>query len=132
MKPTTLASRVRYKMRHQVACRACGLGRCCRDGVEVDLFEAARILKRLQRQPLGPVKPWFRYLRADKRFPSGFVFSTVVRDKRCVFQGKDMRCRIYPVRPRYCREFPLEDGRVAPYYHQLCHHAPARRRKRRP
>ncbi|QAT16502.1 hypothetical protein BU251_01545 [Candidatus Velamenicoccus archaeovorus] len=123
---------MKHKMRHGVICRACGFGRCCRDGVEVDLFEAARILKQLRNRPLGLAKPWFRYLRADKRSPSGFVFSTIVRDKRCVFQDKNMRCRIYPIRPRYCREFPLEDGRVAPYYHLLCHHAPGRRHKRNP
>jgi Fe-S-cluster containining protein len=98
-------------------CRSCYLGTCCREGVETDLFEAATILK----LSLDIPKPWFQFKGRDKRSPSGFTFSTAVKHRRCIFQDENRRCRIYDVRPRYCREFPLEDGRKAPYYHQLCH-----------
>jgi Fe-S-cluster containining protein len=106
-------------------CRICDKGACCREGVEVDLFEVARILKRT----LTIAKPWFHFIRRDKSSPSGFVFDTVVRGERCVFQAADRRCRVYNIRPRYCREFPLEDGQRAPYYHSLCHRAKRNRAK---
>jgi len=105
-------------------CRACRVGSCCSDGVELDLFEVARILKR---DPDVP-KPWFRYMSRDKRFPSGFRFTTTVRDRRCVFQNADRRCVIYDIRPRYCREFPMEGDRREPLYSYLCHQAKMRRR----
>ncbi|MFA5038584.1 MAG: YkgJ family cysteine cluster protein [Candidatus Omnitrophota bacterium] len=107
-------------------CRRCDLGSCCRDGVEVDLFEASQILKRAPAVP----RPWFKFLRSDKRSPSGFVFSTVLRHRRCVFQNDAKRCIVYDIRPRYCREFPFEDGRPAPYYHALCHHGAKKRTRR--
>ncbi|MDD5019425.1 MAG: YkgJ family cysteine cluster protein [Candidatus Omnitrophica bacterium] len=126
MKPKKIGSKKNVARHESVVCRGCGLGRCCREGVEVDLFEAAEILKR----PLDIPRPWFIYQGRDKRFPSGFVFSTVLRHRRCVFQNEQMRCVVYDIRPRYCREFPLEDGRKAPYYHHLCHHAPRRKKGR--
>ncbi len=107
-------------------CRRCVVGSCCCDGVELDLFEVARILRR---DPDVP-RPWFRYLSRDKRFPSGFRFTTTVRNRRCVFQDADRRCVIYDIRPRFCREFPLEGGRRAPLYLYLCHQAKMKRRAR--
>jgi len=104
-------------------CRLCNLGRCCKDGVELDLLEVARILKRGPDLP----QPWFRYLSRDRSFPSGFRFTTVTRHRRCVFQNENRRCVIYDIRPRFCREFPLEGGARAPEYLYLCHRA---RRKR--
>lgn len=105
-------------------CRVCIDGTCCREGVEADLFEVARIL----RMPLDIPKPWFDYLGRDRRFPSGFKFSTRLASRRCIFQKDDMRCLVYAQRPRFCREFPLEGGRRAPEYKSLCHHAAAKRR----
>ncbi len=107
-------------------CRECKVGSCCSDGVEIDLLEVARILRK---DPDIP-KPWFRYLSRDKRFPSGFRFTTVTRGRRCVFQGVDRRCAIYAIRPRFCREFPMEGDRLAPQYPYLCHYAKMRRRAR--
>lgn len=104
-------------------CMACAVGSCCSEGVELDLLEVAEILKR---SPAIP-KPWFEYLGRDKTFPSGFKFSTITRNRRCVFQDDSMRCRVYPVRPRFCAEFPLENGEKAPYYHHLCHHGKKKR-----
>lgn len=103
---------------HDLAlCKICDQGSCCRHGVEVDLWEVADILK----YRLDIPKPWFAYLGRSKDFPSGFRFTTLLKDKRCIFQGEDKRCRVYAIRPRYCVEFPLEDGKKAPYYHELCH-----------
>ncbi|MFH1691317.1 MAG: YkgJ family cysteine cluster protein [Candidatus Omnitrophota bacterium] len=108
-------------------CKECYQGSCCRQGVEADLFEVARILK----LDLDIPRPWFDYVGRDKRSPSGYVFSTVLKNRRCIFQDDNMRCRIYEVRPRYCSEFPFEDGKVAPYYKHLCHHPKAHKRNKR-
>ncbi len=110
---------------NSITCRDCGHGKCCREGVEVDLFEVADIL----RLPLDITKPWFRYLGRDKSFPSGYKFSTILRDRRCVFQDNNKRCLIYEARPKFCVEFPLEGGRVAPHYHELCHHGSKKKKK---
>lgn len=108
-------------------CKQCDKGACCRQGVEVDLFEAARILK----LDLDIPRPWFDYIRRDKRFPSGYIFSTVLKKRRCIFQDDNMRCRIYKIRPRYCEEFPLENGKTAPFYKHLCHHPKAHRKNKK-
>jgi Fe-S-cluster containining protein len=113
---------------HPRLCQACQVGACCREGVEADLFEVARILKSAR---LDEPKPWFYYLRRDRSFPSGFVFSTVVRHGRCVFHAPDFRCRVYTVRPWFCREFPLESGAKAPEYHRLCQHGRRHRKNKR-
>ena len=119
---------IKAKLRHRgvhdlTLCGVCTQGACCRDGVEVDLFEVARILQK----PLDMPKPWFEYLGQDRRFASGFKFSTLLKRRRCIFQDKDRRCRIYEIRPQFCAEFPLENGRPAPYYRALCHRAKKRR-----
>lgn len=108
-------------------CVTCYQGSCCRYGVEADLFEVARILE----EPLDIPKPWFQFLGRDKRFPSGFKFETIVRNRRCVFQDEKMLCRVYEIRPRFCVEFPLEDGGKAPYYHSLCHHAKRKNKRKK-
>lgn len=113
---------------HPQLCQACRVGSCCWEGVEVDLFEVAKILKRTHSDI---PRPWFYYLRRDRSFPSGYVFSTILRHGRCVFQASDSRCRVYAVRPRFCREFPLENGAKAPEYHRLCQHGKRHRKNKR-
>lgn len=103
----------------EVVCKVCGYGECCREGVEADLWEVGRIL---EESFLDIPRPWFKYLGRDKRFPSGYKFSTVLRNRRCVFQNKQNRCVIYEIRPRFCEEFPLEGREKAPYYRSLCHY----------
>jgi len=117
----------KLKIHNPKLCKICSQGSCCRWGVELDLMEVAQILQK----KLDIPKPWFEYLGMSKAFPSGFRFSTLLKDKRCIFQADNMRCRIYEVRPRFCSEFPLEDGKKAPYYHQLCHHGKAAKKKKR-
>jgi Fe-S-cluster containining protein len=87
-------------------------------------FEVARILK----EPLNLSQPWFEYVGRDRRSPSGYKFTTLVKNRRCIFQGHDWRCLVYSVRPRFCAEFPLENGKKAPYYHELCHHGKKEKR----
>ena len=100
-------------------CKVCRVGSCCQDGVEVDLKEAMKIsgLK------LPVKKPWFEGLQEDKDVPSGWTMSTVVRDNRCVFQMKNKRCRVYSVRPKYCKDFPFEQNTMAEFYNYLCKEA---------
>ena len=109
----------KLKVHDPQLCKICSQGSCCRYGVELDLFEMVRILE----QPLDIPKPWFEFLQRDKRFPSGYKFTTVLKNRRCVFQDENKRCRIYAIRPRFCVEFPLEGRRRAPEYHSLCHRA---------
>jgi len=103
-----------YKI--EIDCKGCKGGDCCQDGVDVDLAEA----KRISRLKLKIRKPWFEDLFKDEGSPSGWAVGTVVRNNRCVFQDTNKRCRVYSVRPRYCREFPYENGRPAPFYKELC------------
>ena len=102
--------------RIEINCSDCKSGKCCRDGVDVDLEEA----KRISRLRLKIRKPWFEDLFRDDNSPSGWVVGTAIRDNRCVFQDKNKRCLVYRLRPRYCREFPYEGGRPAPFYEELC------------
>ncbi len=125
-----MSESVRHKRKKKsipdtTVCTECYEGTCCREGVEVDLLEVARILE----LPLHIPKPWFEFLGRDKSFTSGFKFGTVLKEERCVFQDRSMRCSIYEIRPRFCVEFPLEAGKKAPYYHSLCHHARRKRKK---
>lgn len=122
-----VAHHKKFKVHDLKLCKTCSKGSCCRYGVEVDLFEMARILE----EPLDIPKPWFEFLQRDKRFPSGYKFTTVLKNRRCVFQDEKKQCRIYAIRPRFCVEFPLESGRRAPEYHSLCHRAKKAKRVKR-
>lgn len=120
---------MKKKARHRPGlemCEQCYVGTCCREGVEADLFEVARILK----MDLDIPRPWFDFLGRDKRMPSGYKFSTVLKKRRCIFQDDNMRCRIYEIRPRYCLEFPFENGKIAPFYRDLCHHSRKHKKKK--
>lgn len=106
-------------------CDTCLSGLCCKDGVDVDLEEA----KKISRLKLKLRKPWFENLFKDKDMPSGWAVSTAVRNNSCVFQKDNYKCIIYKNRPRHCRDFPLEQGVVAKYYHYLCEKPPSLKRK---
>ncbi|MFA5088175.1 MAG: YkgJ family cysteine cluster protein [Candidatus Omnitrophota bacterium] len=98
------------------ACPACRVGSCCSEGTELTKKEILRIVKF---NP-GVAKPWFRLVK-DHEEPDGIHhFSTIIRNRRCVFQNEDNLCIVYAARPHFCREFPLENGREAPYYKRLC------------
>ena len=98
------------------ACKHCTIGSCCYEGTELTKAELIRVVKF---KP-AVAKPWFRRVESREQSDPDHVFSTIIRNGTCVFQGKDNRCMIYPVRPLFCREFPLENEGAAPYYQRLC------------
>ncbi len=69
--------------------------------------------------PQVPI-PWFRKLEGKELSDAEHPYATVVRNGTCVFQDKTNLCKIYDVRPQYCRDFPIEDGKTAPHYQRLC------------
>ncbi|MFA6358529.1 MAG: YkgJ family cysteine cluster protein [Candidatus Omnitrophota bacterium] len=90
---------------------------CCRLGAWIDLEEAKKIL-------LAGIKGDFFHLELDKTFPSGYKIGTSYEDEQCVFQDKDGLCRVhkvdYALKPITCKEFPYEDGEIAPIAEKLC------------
>ena len=98
-------------------CTACKTGSCCREGVELNKNEIERIEK--FDPPIK--KPWFKLVDLEEYdVDPDHPYEMVLRNKRCVFQGDNKRCLIYSVRPRHCAEFPLESGKIAEYYEELC------------
>ncbi len=97
-------------------CKVCQQGSCCYLGVELDQKELTRILDFHPQVK----KPWFRVVEHHEEFDGTHHFITIRRGGTCVFQDNKNRCVIYSVRPHFCREFPLEKGRTAPYYRHLC------------
>jgi Fe-S-cluster containining protein len=90
---------------------------CCRFGAWIDLEEAKKILT------LG-IKGDFFHLEIDKDFPSGYKVGTSYEDEQCAFQDIDGLCRIhkvdYALKPVTCKEFPYENGKIAPIADVLC------------
>lgn len=90
---------------------------CCESGAWVDLDEAKRIAK------LG-LRGVFYHLEEDKDYPSGWRVGTSYELNKCTFLDKKGLCTIhkidYNIKPSSCKEFPYEDGRVAPYAKELC------------
>lgn len=82
-----------------------GCGRCCIGGGDYHVFltdtEAEAI-----RLHLGLSRRWFRrrYLR---RLPDGDQVAAMNADERCIFLGKDNRCRVYSARPAQCSSYPF-------------------------
>ena len=90
---------------------------CCRMGAWADLEEAKKIVS------LG-LKGEFFQLEIDKDFPSGFRIGTSYENEPCTFQDDDGLCSIhkisYDLKPRSCKEFPLEKGKISPFARELC------------
>jgi len=90
---------------------------CCRFGAWIDLEEAKKILA------LG-IKGDFFHLEIDKESPSGYRVGTSYEDEKCAFQDPDGLCRIhkidYGLKPVTCKEFPYENGEIAPIAKELC------------
>ncbi|MFH1578475.1 MAG: hypothetical protein ABIC18_05340 [Candidatus Omnitrophota bacterium] len=90
---------------------------CCKEGVWVDLKEARNISS--LRLCGG-----FYNLKKDKKFPSGYKVDTSYENNPCSFLTADGLCSIhkvdYNLKPTYCKEFPYEDGKIAPYAKELC------------
>ena len=84
-------------------CQKCSA--CCSQGVWLTLSEAQKIMRR---HP-GARFHWLKY--DDKEYWT----NTSYRGK-CQFLSHT-GCLIYDLRPKYCKEFPLEDGK--PRYSML-------------
>jgi len=97
-------------------CKECRIGSCCYEGAELSLKELKEILKSKPKVP----KPWFRLVEKHEEPEKEYPFTTIVRGTSCVFQDKNNLCAIYDIRPRNCREFPLENKGLAKYFKRLC------------
>jgi Fe-S-cluster containining protein len=97
-------------------------------GAWIDLEEAKKIAS-------AGIKGDFFHLEKDSVFPSGFKVGTSYEDETCSFLEKDGRCRIhkvnYDLKPVTCKEFPFEDGQLAPIAHSLCTILKEKKRKRK-
>ena len=97
-------------------CKKCSDGSCCYEGAELTKKEMRQIID------INPnvSKPWFRLVKESEEPEDKYPFTTIMRDGTCVFQMDDNRCIIYKVRPKNCRNFPLENNKAAQYYERLC------------
>jgi hypothetical protein len=90
---------------------------CCQEGAYVDLGEARKITA------LG-LKGRFYHLRKDKNFPSGYRLDTSPAEVPCSFLTHDGLCSIhkidYKLKPTHCKEFPYENGKLAPFAKAFC------------
>jgi Fe-S-cluster containining protein len=100
---------------------------CCDFGVWVDLEEAKKILA------LG-LKGDFYHLVKDKDYPSGYRVGTSCEDERCSFLTNEGLCAIhkadYNLKPVHCKEFPYENGKLAPIADRLCLIVKSERKKK--
>ncbi len=102
----------------KIDCSKCIDGKsCCQSGAWVDLEEAKRILAL-------KLKGKFYHFEKDKDFPSGYRVGTSYGCDPCSFLTEDGLCSVhkidYGLKPTYCKEFPYEDGKIAPYANELC------------
>lgn len=109
--------------------RSCSMlncrGRCCADGVELDLTDRDRILEHAsliqqqmdETQDHNPAN-WFQGQKADTDFPSGVSTTTVLKADGCNFLNKHGQCVVHIaeskappgtgyLKPFFCRAFPV-------------------------
>ena len=108
----------RQKIMKKINCLECKQKEyCCQEGTMVDLAEAIKI------STLG-LDGQFYNLRKDKKFPSGYRVDTSRKESPCSFLTPEGLCSIhkidYNLKPRYCKEFPYEDGKIAPFAKYFC------------
>lgn len=106
-------------MRKYLNCLDCNsLGLCCGEGVWVDLDEAKDITA------YGIFKGEFSNLKKDRTFPSGWKVSSSYNDGPCTFLDRKGLCNIhktdFDLKPKYCKEFPIQDGKTSPSFKNLC------------
>ena len=122
-------------------------GRCCADGVDLDIVERDRILEyaHLVQPHMDEIQDrnpqnWFeKKTRPDEDFPSGECTTTALLENGCVFLKKDGDCVLHiaelhvpkgtgNLKPFFCRAFPVcildstlcvDDGQC-PDEHQCC------------
>lgn len=90
---------------------------CCRTGAWVDLEEAKKIID-------SGIKGKFYHFEEDSDFPSGYKVATSYKYNRCSFLTRKGLCSIhkkdYNLKPSHCRDFPYENGKIAPFVGDLC------------
>jgi len=121
-------------------------GRCCADGVELDLAERDRILEHAhliqphmdETQDRNPAN-WFTKTKPDSDFPSGECDTTALKENGCNFLNKDGYCTVQIaeskapagfgyLKPFFCRAFPVcilngtlcIDDEQCPEEHKCC------------
>lgn len=88
-----------------------GCGRCCTGGPN-HYIEASTAEQRRIREYLSLSEAWFRR-RYVVRVDAEMEGLRIEDNGRCVFLGRDGRCRIYPVRPAQCAHYPFWPELVA-------------------
>ena len=116
--------------KNKVECHECrAQEKCCRLGAWVDLGEAKKILA------LRIKGGDFFHLEKDDDYPSGYRVGTSVEDEPCTFITRDGLCAIhkidYILKPRHCKEFPYENGRLSRIAKYLCVTVEARHKKKK-
>lgn len=109
---------IRKKAINTINCCECKTqSDCCKTGAWVDLKEAKKIAA------MG-LKGEFFQLEIDKDFPSGYRIGTSYEYNACTFLDPDGLCSIhkkdYGLKPRSCKEFPYEKGKVSPVAGDIC------------
>lgn len=121
-------------------------GRCCADGVDLDIVERDRILEHAhliqthmdETQDRNP-QNWFEKTFQDADFPSGECATTALKENGCVFLNKDGYCVVHItesqapegfgyLKPFFCRAFPVcilnstlsIDDEQCPNEHKCC------------
>ena len=122
-------------------------GRCCADGVDLDIIERDRILEHAhliqphmdETQDRNP-QNWFqKKTHPDADFPSGECATTALRESGCAFLNKDGSCVVHIaeshvakgfgyLKPFFCRAFPVcilngtlcVDDEQCPDEHECC------------
>jgi Fe-S-cluster containining protein len=115
-----------FNTRYQKDCSMSNCrGRCCADGVDLDIVERDRILEHAhlihphmdETQDRNP-KNWFQTTHLDADFPSGECATTALKEEGCVFLNKDGYCVVHIaesqapkgfgyLKPFFCRAFPV-------------------------
>jgi Fe-S-cluster containining protein len=121
-------------------------GRCCADGVDLDVAERDRILEHAHRvqshmdetQDRNP-QNWFQGTYQDADFPSGKCTTTALKENGCVFLNKQGHCVVHIaeshapkgfgyLKPFFCRAYPVcvlnstlsVDDEQCPNEHKCC------------
>ena len=115
-------------------------GRCCADGVDLDIVERDRILEHMDETQDPNPQNWFqKKTHPDADFPSGECTTTAVKENSCVFLNKDGNCVVHIaeshvpkgfgyLKPFFCRAFPVcilngtlcVDDEQCPDEHKCC------------
>jgi Fe-S-cluster containining protein len=88
-------------------------GSCCRNGVWVDVEQARRIQEYvLSQESLKDLHDKTLFVEEDidpDYFPSGKGVGTNLQSENgpCIFLDAEYKCRIYPVRPHFCSDYPF-------------------------